>query len=130
MILRDGAVELLNVLLPHLAGVHVERVMASGRSVHLEAATCTAEAECSVCGQPSRRVHSRYRRWLDDREIGGRAVAIRLQVRRALSRWPLTIAAAGRFKRLAAKAGAEAADTFREVLISVLSETARRIIWQ
>lgn len=82
MILRDGAVELLNVLFPHLAGVRVERVMASGRSVQLEAATCTAEAECSICGQPSKRVHSRYRRWLDDREVGGRAVAIRLQVRR------------------------------------------------
>jgi hypothetical protein len=43
---------------------------------------------------------------------------------------PMTRVAAGRFKRLAAKAGADAADTFREVLISVLSETARRIIWQ
>lgn len=56
---------------------------ASGRFVQLEAATCTAAAECSVCGQPSKRVHSRYRRWLDDREAGGREVAIRLRVRRS-----------------------------------------------
>jgi len=39
VILEDGAVELLNVLVPHLAGIHVERVVASGRLVRLEAVT-------------------------------------------------------------------------------------------
>jgi len=39
VIFEDGAVELLNVLFPHLAGVHVERVVGSGRVVRFEAAT-------------------------------------------------------------------------------------------
>jgi transposase len=82
VILEDGAVELLNVLVPHLAGIHVERVVASGRVVRLEAATRGSEAACPACGQTSRRVHSRYERWLADRGVGGREVSIRLQVRR------------------------------------------------
>jgi zinc-finger of transposase IS204/IS1001/IS1096/IS1165 len=82
VILEDSAVELLNVLVPHLAGIHVERVVASGRVVRLEAATRGSEAACPACGQASRRVHSRYERWLADRGVGGRAVSIRLQVRR------------------------------------------------
>ncbi|MBV9922582.1 MAG: transposase family protein, partial [Pseudonocardia sp.] len=40
------------------------------------------EAACPHCGQPSSRVHSRYRRRLEDAPIAGRAMALRLRVRR------------------------------------------------
>src|SRR5262245_27589020 len=82
MILEDGALELLNVLVPHLAGVHVERVVATGRVVRLEAATWAPTAACPACGHPSSRIHSRYERWLADRGVGGREVSILLRVRR------------------------------------------------
>jgi hypothetical protein len=42
---------------------------------------------------------------------------------------PMTQVSAGRFKRLVAKAGAGAADAFRDVLVDVMSETAKKIIW-
>jgi transposase len=82
VILGDGAVELLNVLFPHLAGIHVERVVASDRSVQLEAAVRGPGGTCPVCGRTSSRVHSRYVRCLADRGVAGRGVAIRLRVRR------------------------------------------------
>ena len=68
--------------LPHLAGVHVERVVASGRVVRREATTRVPAAACPVCGHPSSRVHSRYERWLADRGMSGREVNIQLRVRR------------------------------------------------
>jgi len=68
--------------LPHLAGVHVERVVGSGRVVRLEATTRAPAVACPVCGHPSSRVHSHYERWLADRGVGGREVSIRLRVRR------------------------------------------------
>ncbi len=40
------------------------------------------ESVCPRCGQPSRRVHSRYRRRLVDAPIAGRPVQLRLRVRR------------------------------------------------
>lgn len=82
MILGDGAVELLNVLFPHLAGIDVESVVASDRSVRLEAAVMGPRAACQVCGRPSGRVHRRYQRCLADRGVGGRDLMIRLRVRR------------------------------------------------
>lgn len=50
VILEDGAVDLIHVLFPHLAGIHVERVVVSGRSVRLEAATRGPSASCPNCG--------------------------------------------------------------------------------
>jgi transposase len=63
-------------------GVHVERVVGSGRVVRFEATTRAPEAACPVCGHLSSRVHSRYERWLADRGLGGREVTIQLRVRR------------------------------------------------
>lgn len=40
------------------------------------------ESACPRCGQPSRRVHSRYRRRLVDAPIAGRPVQLRLRIRR------------------------------------------------
>jgi len=42
---------------------------------------------------------------------------------------PQAIVAAPRFKRLVAKAGPVVADSFRKILVDVLSEAAKKIIW-
>jgi hypothetical protein len=42
---------------------------------------------------------------------------------------PHTTVAATRFKRIAGKAGKGAADAFKEILIGVISETAKKVIW-
>jgi len=42
---------------------------------------------------------------------------------------PQTTVAATRFKKLVAKAGKVAADGFRDILVDVLSEAAKKIIW-
>ncbi|MFD9434209.1 transposase family protein [Streptomyces sp. NPDC060002] len=63
-------------------GVRVERVevLAEGTSVLVSSAACSWRS-CPDCGFPSRRVHSRYGRQLDDRPIAGRPVLVRLIVR-------------------------------------------------
>jgi transposase len=72
------------VLLRHLADVQVEEVSRSGGSVRVMARTTVPSAACPGCGQVSRRVHSRYERWLLDTAIGGCEVVICLVVRRFL----------------------------------------------
>ena len=42
---------------------------------------------------------------------------------------PGTTVAATRFKRIATKAGGGAASAFKEILFSVVSETAKKILW-
>ncbi len=42
---------------------------------------------------------------------------------------PQTTVAVSRFKRLVAKAGPVAADMYREILLPLLSETAKKLIW-
>jgi hypothetical protein len=42
---------------------------------------------------------------------------------------PRTTLAATRFKRIAGKAGKGAADAFKEILVGVLSESAKKMIW-
>ena len=42
---------------------------------------------------------------------------------------PQTTVAANRFKRLVAKAGQVTAEGFRDILVDILSETAKKIIW-
>lgn len=67
---------------PGTTEVRVERVevLAEGTSV-LVSDACSWRS-CPDCGIPSRRVHSRYGRQLDDRPIAGRPVLVRLIVRR------------------------------------------------
>jgi transposase len=76
-----GIVE-LSVLLPHLAGVIVEEVVAAAGLLLVMARARAAEAACPRCGTESVRVHSRYSRRLADAAIGGRPVEIVLAVRR------------------------------------------------
>jgi transposase len=72
----------LEVLLPHLAGVVVDRAEVAGARLWVWARTRAGDAACPGCGRRSGRVHSRYERRLADTAIGGRPVVIRLQVRR------------------------------------------------
>jgi transposase len=72
----------LGVLLPYLAGVVVEGVVAAAGLLLVLARTKADEVACPGCGTVSGRVHSRYARRLADSAIGGRRVVIRLTVRR------------------------------------------------
>jgi hypothetical protein len=89
---------------------------------------------CHDCGHPYP--------WTDRRLKAARDLANQLEKldaseREALSKslddlvrdTPQTSVAASRFKRLAAKAGSGAAAAFKDILVGVLSETAKKIIW-
>ena len=70
------------VLLPHLAGLQLDRVSLKGVGVRIEASTSADMVCCPECGAASARVHSRYRRHLADAGIGGREATLVLTVRR------------------------------------------------
>ena len=70
------------MLLPHLAGVEVERIERVADQVKILARTLSAAVACPSCGFSSSRVHSRYRRRLADTAVGGQRTVIVLQVRR------------------------------------------------
>lgn len=72
----------IHVLFPHLSNVKVDRVEAAGPGLRIWAKTTGLGAECPGCGQFSARVHSRYRRTLEDATVAGRPVSLRLLVRR------------------------------------------------
>ncbi len=72
----------LEVLLPHLAGVAVERVDQWPGLVCLSVRSRSEEGTCPRCQAVSCRVHSRYTRRLADAAVGGQRVVIRLAVRR------------------------------------------------
>jgi transposase len=82
-----GAVE-LGILLPHLAGVVVEGVVAAAGLLLVLARSKAGEAACPACGAVSGRVHSRYARRLADAAVGGRRMVIRLTVRRFFCPFP------------------------------------------
>ena len=69
-------------LLPHLAGVVVERVERWISGLRLWARGRARGAACPGCGGVMRRVHSRYERRLEDVAVAGEPVQIRLRVRR------------------------------------------------
>ena len=70
------------MLLPHLAGLQLDRVSLKGVRVRIEARTSADVVSCPDCGGASARVHSRYPRQLADAGIGGREVTLVLTVRR------------------------------------------------
>jgi len=72
----------LEVVLPHLAGVAVERVERWPGLVCLSVRSRSGEGSCPRCRAVSCRVHSRHTRRLADAAIGGQRVVIRLAVRR------------------------------------------------
>jgi transposase len=72
----------LGILLPHLAGVVVEKTELAAAWLCIWARARAGQGVCPGCSWPSGRVHSRYGRRLADAAIGGRRVLIRLAVRR------------------------------------------------
>jgi len=72
----------LDVVVPHLADVRVTDVVTTDGRVRIEATPAGCEATCPGCGAPSRRVHSRYQRYLADPGLGGRPTTLCLTVRR------------------------------------------------
>jgi transposase len=74
--------ELCEWLFPHLRGLRVKRVTLAAAGVVIEAWPTAQEAACPACGARSSRVHSGYVRRIQDGPAGGRAVLIRLAVRR------------------------------------------------
>jgi transposase len=73
---------LLNVLFPHLTAVRVDELSNEEGAVCIRARAMADEATCPGCGNSSRRVHGWYERRLADAPVGGRAVVIRLRVRK------------------------------------------------
>jgi hypothetical protein len=78
----------LEVLLPRLAGVIVEKAELAETWLCVWARARAEEVACPRCGRVSGRVHGRYVRRLADAAIGGRRVVIRLRVRRFFCGWP------------------------------------------
>lgn len=74
--------ELLAVLFPHLAGLQIDSVYRSGRSVRIRARTVTRQAACPRCGTISQRMHSSYERRVCDTATGGQETMLHLRVRR------------------------------------------------
>jgi transposase len=70
------------MLLPHLGGLVIGEVRSEGERVVVEAVVAAASGRCPSCETDSVRVHSRYWRRLADAAIAGRAVVVRLRVRR------------------------------------------------
>jgi zinc-finger of transposase IS204/IS1001/IS1096/IS1165 len=82
-VVSGGVIDsVINMLLPHLNDVTVERVEAAGPGLRIWAQTATPGALCPGCSQLTSRVHSRYRRTLEDATVAGRSVSLRLLVRR------------------------------------------------
>ena len=73
-------------MLPHLAGVLIERVEQVQDAVWLWARPRAEAAVCAGCGQESARVHSRYERRMADAAIAGQRVTLCLRVRRFVCR--------------------------------------------
>jgi transposase len=76
----------LELLLPHLAGVTVERVDQLPGLVCIWVRARSDDGRCPGCGMVSSRVHSRYERRLADAAAGGQRVVVRLRVRRFFCR--------------------------------------------
>ncbi len=83
-----GAVSLLGLLLPHLAGLHADQIGYGPCGLDISARPGAAGAACPACGAWSSRVHSGYVRRLQDGPAGGRSLLIRLAVRRFFCKNP------------------------------------------
>lgn len=71
----------VKMLLPHLAVVVLDQVVARDGGIVIYAHTPDMAVACPGCGSLTAAVHGRYARTLDDAAISGRTVRIRLRVR-------------------------------------------------
>lgn len=67
---------------PHLRQVVIDDVREEGAGLVVVARTRNRRVRCPGCGVVSGRVHSRYRRRLEDVAVAGRPVVVQLRVRR------------------------------------------------
>jgi transposase len=72
----------LDLLLPHLRALHIDKIEEAGSAVVIMARARAEQSACHRCGVSSSRVNSRYRRRLADVAPAGRPVVIDLEVRR------------------------------------------------
>ena len=79
--------EWLDGLLPHLAGVVIERIDRTSAGVRVWARVDADGSSCWSCGARAWRVHSRYERTLADLPVAGQPVALCLRVRRFFCDW-------------------------------------------
>jgi len=70
----------LSSLIP--SGLAVEDVMPGDGTILITAKAVAATAACPLCNGSSRRVHSRYLRYVSDLPCGGRGIRLRLVARR------------------------------------------------
>jgi transposase len=68
--------------MPHLAGLRAAQAAIADDAVHIDLHRTARTGRCPGCRRPSRRVHSSYVRRITDLPIAGRAVVLRLRVRR------------------------------------------------
>src|ERR1700750_1890172 len=74
--------KLLVMVIPHLAGLRVDRVADTGEAVVLRACCRAPRARCPACGAVSSQVHGGDGRVWPDGAAGGRPVLVVLAVRR------------------------------------------------
>jgi transposase len=77
-----------SALFPHLATLLVVGWQVEPTGLVIDLASPAESATCPACGQPSASVHSHYQRSVADLRLGGRAVTLRLHVRRFRCRNP------------------------------------------
>lgn len=73
---------LVDLLLPNIPNLRLDAVDGHGNDIRAMLTVQSSTATCPRCGQTARRVHSRYRRMVNDLPWVGRPVRYRLYVRR------------------------------------------------
>jgi transposase len=77
-----------SVFLPLPQGLRMTKVCQGEASLLIQVISEQLSANCSLCGQSSNAVHSRYRRQLKDVPCGGQAVCLQLTVHKFFCRNP------------------------------------------
>lgn len=81
ILVRHG-LEWFELLFPHLSGLVLDRVEQVGDGIVMWAGACGASAVCPWCRTMSGRTHGSYSRSVADVPVSGRAVVLRLRIRR------------------------------------------------
>jgi transposase len=77
---------LTHLFFPRTRGLRVTGAYREGLRIHLEVVPTRRTASCPVCHARSRRVHSRYRRTLDDLPCAGDPLTVHMTARRFVCR--------------------------------------------
>src|SRR5690242_8230943 len=79
---QDLFKSLVKGLFPEGTSLQVKRLEITSEEVTLVVSSTRLEGRCPLCGEPTRRVHSRYERTLQDLPFSGKRVQLSLHVRR------------------------------------------------